>query len=258
VKSAALIGSLADRNLTPCHEGAAGPPSVIDGMRILLVEDHPTLREVIRDHLTGRGFVVDAFAGGQDALAAVEVVGYDALILDLGLPDMDGLDLLVRIRTLAGSALPALIVTARDAVPERVRGLDAGADDYLVKPFDLMELEARLRAVLRRPGDRRMELLSLGRLRLDRARREASVDDVPLALQRRELALLDQLLRADGRVVVRDLLEERLYGLEEAVTPNALEALVSRLRRKLEAAQCGVRIETRRGIGYRLTADEGT
>ncbi|WP_159715256.1 response regulator transcription factor, partial [Geminicoccus flavidas] len=182
-------------------------------MRILLIEDHPTLREVVHDHLTGRGFVVDAFAGGQDALAAVEVVGYDAMVLDLGLPDLDGLDLLAGIRARVGWALPALIVTARDAVPDRIRGLDAGADDYLVKPFDLMELEARLRAVLRRPGDRRTELLSLGRLQLDRVRREASVGGVPLALQRRELALLDQLLRADGRVVVRDLLEERLYGL---------------------------------------------
>jgi DNA-binding response OmpR family regulator len=227
-------------------------------MRILLVEDHPALREVIADHLTARGFVVDAFASGRDALAAVAVVDYDAAVLDLGLPDMDGLDLLTEIRNRTHRGLPTLLATARDALPDRIRGLDAGADDYLVKPFDLLELEARLRAVLRRPGGRRDDVASCGRLLFDMNRRQASVGGVPLDLHRRELALLEQLLRASGRLVVREALEERIYALDEAVTPNALEALVSRLRRKLEASSAGARIETRRGIGYRLVADEAS
>jgi DNA-binding response OmpR family regulator len=141
-------------------------------------------------------------------------------------------------------------------LPDRIRGLDAGADDYLVKPFDLLELEARLRAILRRPGGRRGETAGCGRLMFDMNSREASVDGIPLDLHRRELALLEHLLRANGRLVVREALEERIYGLDEAVTPNALEALVSRLRRKLEAGRTGARIETRRGIGYRLVPDE--
>ncbi|WP_027134967.1 response regulator [Geminicoccus roseus] len=225
-------------------------------MRILLVEDHPALREVMAEHLATRGFVVDAFGRGEDALAAVAVAEYDAAVLDLGLPDMDGMDLLAEIRRRTGHALPALLATARDALPDRIRGLDAGADDYLVKPFDLLELEARLRAVLRRPGSRSHEVLGCGRLELDTSHREARAGGQPLDLQRRELALLEQLLRANGRVVVRDVLEERIYGLDDAVTPNALEALVSRLRRKLDLAGAGARIETRRGIGYRLVADE--
>ena len=141
-------------------------------------------------------------------------------------------------------------------MPDRLRGLDGGADDYLVKPFDLSELEARLRAILRRPGRQHSLVLTYGRLRLDPVSREVTIDEMPLELHRRELALLDQLLRANGRVVIRDVLEERIYGVEEVVTRNALEALVSRLRRKLELINCGVRIETLRGIGYRLILSE--
>lgn len=225
-------------------------------MRILFIEDHPTLREVVAAHLSGRGFVVDAFARGRDGLAALEVATYDAVILDLGLPDMDGMDLLVEIRARTRRQIPALVVTARDALTDRIRGLDSGADDYLVKPFDLLELEARLRAVLRRPGERAQDVFRAGKLEIDTSQRTAMADGVPLDLQRREFALVEQLLRAAGRLVVRDALEERIYGLDEPVTPNALEALVSRLRKKLEASGSCVRIETRRGIGYRLVGDD--
>ena len=219
-------------------------------MRILLVEDNPSLRKMTSAYLTERGFVVDAAASvaeGRDALAAAV---YDAMVLDLGLPDGDGTALL---QVGAGATPPpALILTARDLVGDRISGLNAGADDYLVKPFDLAELEARLRAVLRRPGTRASVMLTLGRLTLDTISREVAVGGRRITLGRREGLLLEALLEAQGRVAVRDHLEERLYGFDEPVTPNALEAAVSRLRRALAAAKADLAIETLRGIGYRL------
>jgi two-component system response regulator QseB len=225
-------------------------------MRVLLLEDHRELRQMIGDHLAGRGFAVDAFAYGHEALTAVEAVTYDAVVLDLGLPDSDGMDILATLRARTSGRLPALIVTARDSVEDRVRGLNAGADDYIVKPFDLTELEARLRSVLRRPGIRSEAVLGFGRLAFDAVSREAFVDGHSLDLTRREAALLEELLRAGGRVVIKDVLEDRLYAFAEPVTPNALEAAVSRLRKKLAAARAGVQIETKRGIGYRLHRGE--
>ena len=201
-------------------------------------------------YLAENGFVVDDVASVRAAREAMAGAAYDAMILDLGLPDGDG-------RALLGPAAdrpPALILTARDSLAERIDGLNAGADDYLVKPFDLAELQARLRAVLRRPGARSGVALSLGDLTFDTISREARVDGRPLALRRRETLLLEALLAARGRLVVRDVLDERLYGYDQAVTPNALEASVSRLRRALEAAGAAVRLETRRGIGYLLRA----
>ena len=227
-------------------------------MRILLLEDHPTLRQMIADHLAQRGFAVDAIERGEEAIAALDAAPYDALILDLGLPDLDGMEVLATLQERSPGRLPTLVVTARDALEERVAGLDAGADDYIVKPFALAELEARLRAVLRRPGGRDGPVRACGRLVLDVASRAVSVEGVPLDLSRREAALLEELLRARGRVVVKDTLEERLYGFDEPVTPNALEAAVSRLRRRLGEAGAGIRIETKRGIGYRLVAGEET
>jgi DNA-binding response OmpR family regulator len=227
-------------------------------LRILLLEDHPTLRQMIADHLAQRGFAVDAVERGEEAIAAVDAAPYDALILDLGLPDLDGMEVLAAVQERTSGGLPTLVVTARDALEDRVAGLDAGADDYIVKPFALAELEARLRAVLRRPGGRDGPVRACGRLVLDVASRAVSVEGVPLDLSRREVALLEELLRAGGRVVVKDTLEERLYGFDEPVTPNALEAAVSRLRRRLGEAGAGVRIETKRGIGYRLVAGEET
>jgi two-component system response regulator QseB len=224
-------------------------------MRVLLLEDHPALCELISDHLDRRGFVVDAVGSGRDALALAGSTHYDALILDLGLPDLDGLAVLAAIRVRTQGNLPALIVTARDTLDDRVRGLNAGADDYLVKPFALVELEARLRAVLRRPGGRGSVTYTCGRLSFNVATRAIEVADYPLELSRREAGLLEELLAASGRVVVKDILEERLYGIDEAVTSNALEATVSRLRRKLNDAGAAVSIETKRGIGYRLSAE---
>ena len=225
-------------------------------MRVLLVEDHPALREMMADYLAQRGFAVDPVGCAGDARAALDAVSYDLLILDLGLPDVDGRAILHETRARTAGGLPILIVTARDALEDRLQGLNAGADDYIVKPFDLPELEARLRAVLRRPGTRDELTLCCGELAFDPASRQATVGGVVLDLTRRETDLLEELLRAAGRVVVKDVLEDRMYSFGEAVTPNALEAVVSRLRKRLANAAGGVRIETKRGIGYRLVVGD--
>ncbi|MDQ0349632.1 response regulator transcription factor [Ancylobacter vacuolatus] len=229
-------------------------------MKILLLEDNPSMREIVADHLTRSGFVVDAVRTGNEALAAVATVPYDAMVLDLGLPDIDGMDVLRQVRARTGDRLPALIVTARDSLQSRLSGLNSGADDYIVKPFELVELEARLRVVLRRPGQRGSVRYACGRLSFDSMSRQALVDDIPIELARRELALLEELLRAAGRVVVKDALEDRLYSIEQEVSSNAIEAAVSRLRKKLAAAKAGVTITTMRGIGYCMALggdDEG-
>ncbi len=227
-------------------------------MRVLLVEDHAGMRAMIADHLAERGFVVDGFGRADEALAAGRSCHYDAMILDLGLPDMDGLDLLCRLREAATPAAPALILTARDAVHDRVRGLDAGADDYIVKPFALAELDARLRAIMRRPGSRLPPVHRLGNLTFDPASREATVTAADgavawLELTRLEAALLEVLIRAAPAIVVKDALEERMYGFGERGSSNALEAVISRLRRKLSLAAATATVQSARGIGCRLT-----
>ncbi len=215
------------------------------------------MRELIAGHLRGRGLAVDAVERGDEALAAMAVASYDAVILDLGLPDMDGMEVLRRLRGSRYPGLPALILTARDSIEARVGGLDAGADDYILKPFDLAELEARLRAVLRRPGLRREAVHRHDDLSFDPASRTAAVDGTRLDLTRREASVLEELIRAAGRIVVKDALEDRLYGFDDDVSGNALEASVSRLRRKLAAAGSATGIEATRGIGYRLKAVNG-
>ncbi len=220
-------------------------------MRILLVEDHQAIREMIADHLRERGFAVDAFDCGERALAGARIAPVDAVVLDLGLPDMDGMQLLGELRALHPE-VPAVIVTARDGMEERLLGLNSGADDYIVKPFNLLELEARLRAVLRRLGSRRETRYTLGEITFDTVTREATVLGKPLDLTRREAALLEELLRVPGQVITKDRLEDRLYALEDAGSTNALEAAVSRLRRKLAGAHATASIETKWGIGYRL------
>jgi len=222
-------------------------------MKILLVEDHGPMREMIAAHLVEQGFAVEAVGRGNDALAAAESIDYDAVILDLGLPDIDGMEFLRSLRGGSRAAIPVLILTARDSIEDRINGLNRGADDYLVKPFNLTELEARLRAVLRRPGPRRGRVYALGPLSFDTVSREARVGDTALDLTRREAALLEELMRAPGQVIAKDLLEDRLYALDDAGSANALEAAVSRLRKKLAAANAALRIETKRGIGYRLS-----
>ena len=224
-------------------------------MRVLLVEDHSAMSDLIAAHLRDRGMAVDAVQRGDEALAAIAVAGYDAVILDLGLPDMDGMEVLRQLRGSRHAELPALILTARDHIEARVGGLNAGADDYILKPFDLTELEARLRAVLRRPGMRHSSIYHCGDLIFDPASRTASVNNIPLDLTRREASVLEELIRAAGRVVVKDALEDSLYGFDDDVSGNALEASVSRLRRKLATAGSVVGIEAIRGIGYRLKTD---
>ncbi len=222
-------------------------------MRVLLVEDHRGLREMMAAHLRSGGFVTDAVARGDEALAAASTSLYDVVVLDLGLPDLDGIAVLRSLRSGIAANVPVLVLTARDAIGDRVEGLDAGADDYLLKPFDLNEFDARLRSVLRRPGLRRAPVLELGILAFDTEAREARIRGVPLDLSRRELSLLEELMRGVGRTVVRDTLEDRLYGLSDVVSGNALEAAVSRLRRHLtRAGGADIAIETIRGIGYRL------
>jgi DNA-binding response OmpR family regulator len=225
-------------------------------VRVLLVEDNPSLTEMMAAFLRERGFAVDAVTTGKQALAALGAASYDAVILDLGLPDMDGMDVLRAVRarnTPHACMLPALILTARDAVGHRVTGLNEGADDYILKPFDLTEFEARLRAVLRRPGARDTPVLQFGDVRFDTGSRTVQVHDEPLDLTRREAALFEELVKKATHIVVRDLLVERLYGLDEDVSANAIEATISRVRRKLASHKAGVRIDTLRGIGYRLS-----
>lgn len=221
-------------------------------MKILVVEDHATLREMVAEHLSRVGFVVDTASTGDDALAALRSVNYDGMILDLGLPTIDGMAVLKTAHASQDYPVPIIILTARDELESRLQGLNSGADDYIVKPFDMLELEARLRAVLRRPGTRRPDILERGNLRLDGATLHLSVLSKTVDLARREYVLLEDLLRAAPRIVIKDHLEDRLYSFDQDVTPNAVEAVVSRLRKKLIVAGANVKIDTVRGIGYRI------
>lgn len=210
------------------------------------------MREMLQSHLEQVGFAADACANGLDALTLLARSSYDVVILDLGLPDIDGMDVLRRVRAEITTQVPILVLTARQTLNDRVEGLDAGADDYLLKPFDLPELDARLRSITRRTATRTETRLQFGDLSLDISAREALAADVPLGLTRLEVVLLEELLRGGGHLIARNLLEDRLYGADESRTGNALEALVSRLRRRLAVVRSDVGIETIRGIGYRL------
>lgn len=221
-------------------------------MTVLIVEDNAAIAGLLASHLNVRGIATAHAASAAEALR-LALPAPDAILLDLGLPDMDGLVLLARLRAL--STAPILIVTARDAVPQRIAGLDAGADDYILKPFDLGELEARLRAVLRRPGARSGETSFAGLTLNMQERRLAAAGGAAQELTPREATLMAALIAARGRVVVRDALAEQLYGAVDEVSANALEATVSRLRRKLTALAATPTLETVRGIGYRLRAD---
>ena len=221
-------------------------------MRILVVEDNVSLRDLVVAHLQDRGFATDAVGAGGEAVSAAGSTPYDAMILDVGLPDMDGLDVLRALRGNAQADVPILILTARDSVEQRVAGLDAGADDYILKPFNLAELDARLRAVLRRPGKRASPVHMFENLSFDTASRTARHGETILELTPREGGVFEELVKTGNGIVVRDALLERLSRLDAELSGNALEATVSRLRRKLAAAGCTVRVETMRGIGYRL------
>lgn len=222
-------------------------------MRLALVEDNQRLAELIRDGLIGLGFAVDWFDTLRATRDALDAADYDLLVLDLGLPDGDGVSLIHRLRS-RKAHLPILIISARDAVNERVRGLDAGADDYVVKPFELSELAARIRALLRRPGSCLGTALTSGNVSLDTSAGEVRVDGVLVEMPLRELALLEHLLRKSGQVVRKSAIEASLYALSADVTPNAVEAAVSRLRKRLAQANAATEIHTAHGIGYMLTA----
>jgi DNA-binding response OmpR family regulator len=219
-------------------------------MKLLVVEDNRALIDMITAHLSARGFSVDAVRTGAEAIAYLTSTNYDAMVLDLGLPDMDGMDVLRHLRTRA--MLPTLILTARDGVANRIAGLDEGADDYILKPFDLAEFDARLRAVLRRPGLRETSSLDFGDLSFDPPGHTARVGDRAIELTRQEATLCEALIRSGDRIVVRDVLADLLCDPGESFSANALDAIVSRLRRKLASGGTAVKIETVRGIGYRL------
>ncbi|TLX62260.1 DNA-binding response regulator [Stutzerimonas nosocomialis] len=219
--------------------------------RILLIEDHERLAQLISKGLAGAGIAVDVVGRLDAAWAAVQLVPYQAIILDRGLPDGDGLTLLQRLRS-AGLGLPCLVLTARDALHDRVEGLDAGADDYLPKPFAMDEMLARVRALLRRPVMLRPLDPSGGDLTL---RRETGVlwrDDKSIALSPSEVQVMLLLLRNQKDVVRRSALEAAAWGLNEAVTPNALDVALHRIRRKLLAIGSRQRIVNVRGLGYAL------
>jgi len=219
-------------------------------MRLLLAEDDAMIGAAVRDRLRGQGFAVDWVRDGRAADAALAGDVYDLLLLDLGLPGREGLAVLKGLRG-RGSTLPVVILTARDAVDDRVAGLDAGADDYVVKPFDLKELEARLRAVLRRRAGSASSVIEHGRLSLDLTSHELHRDGVPVPVSPREFALLHALLERPGRILSRAQLEERLYGWGEEVGSNVVEVHIHSLRRKLGADL----IRNVRGVGYRIPED---
>ncbi|OOY06644.1 response regulator transcription factor [Thioclava sp. F28-4] len=220
-------------------------------MRILVVEDDSILADGLRVGLGMEGFTADVVSCLEDARAALAGAEYRALVLDLMLPDGSGLELLRELR--AGRAgLPVLLLTARDQVEDRVAGLDAGADDYLGKPFDLDELAARLRALSRRSDGRAAAQISHAGLELDPGTRSAAFNGQPLKLSRREFAVLQALAERPGRVLAKSDLEDRLYGWDEEVESNAVEVHIHHLRAKLGRDF----IETLRGIGYRLRPEE--
>jgi DNA-binding response OmpR family regulator len=231
--------------------GSGGQPKDIRGdfMRLLFLEDNHRLRTLTAKALGGAGFAVDAFATVRDARDAFASQEYDCLILDLGLPDGDGMELLTLVRQ-GGSATPVLLLTARDDISSVVHGLNGGADDYLRKPFSNDELIARIRALLRRPGTVLQTVLQQGNIAFDPTERRATVGETVMDLSRREVAALETMMRRPGRVISKTALEETLYGYGEEVSSNAVEVLVHRLRKKLVGAGADCEIHTLRGIGY--------
>ena len=220
-------------------------------MRLLLVEDDPMIGDSVRQGLSQDGFVVDWVRDGRAAELAILNEVYDLMLLDLGLPKKEGLDVLRALRS-KGNAVPVMILTARDAVADRVKGLDAGADDYLVKPFDLDELSARIRALLRRRSGRVEPLIQVGALSMNPATHEVSLKGQPVTLSAREFALLAALLDRPGAVLSREQLEEKMYGWDREVGSNTVEVHIHSLRRKLGPDF----IKNVRGVGYMVPKSE--
>ncbi|MBG6516223.1 response regulator [Pseudomonas aeruginosa] len=221
-------------------------------MHVLLTEDDDLIASGIVAGLNAQGLTVDRVASAADTQALLQVARFDVLVLDLGLPDEDGLRLLPRLRQ-QGVDLPVLVLTARDAVPDRVAGLQAGADDYLLKPFDLRELGARLHTLQRRSAGRCVNVIEHGRLSYDPSTRETWLDGRPVELSRREQALLQALLNNRGRILSGEQLKDSVYGFGDEVESNALNVHIHHLRRKLGNAI----VQTVRGLGYRLGPARG-
>jgi DNA-binding response OmpR family regulator len=223
-------------------------------MRVLLVEDNRELAGMLAERLTGAGYELDYLATRAEAQEALTSTCYAALILDLGLPDGDGLSVLREIRH-RDSPMPVLILTARSTVDDRVCGLRSGADDYLTKPFDFDELLARLEALLRRPGQLLGSSLHFGNVTLDTQSRQVFINDMPQVLFPREMTVLELLIRCKERVVSKTFLEDHIFGLHGDVSSNAVEVYVHRLRKQLSHHRANIGIHTIRGVGYLLSKD---
>ena len=218
-------------------------------MRILLVEDTVDVGEAIVARFERIGHTVDWEKDGQIADELLEVQSYDLLILDVNLPALDGFSILKRLRQ-RKSKMPVLVLTARSQVDDRVDALDLGADDYLVKPFDYRELEARARVLFRRSTGEPTNEITCGRVAIDRGKRMVKVDGAPVELTRRELTLLEILSARPGRIFGKDELVDQLFGFDDEPSPNAIEQYIARLRKKL--AGSGAEIKTLRGLGYQI------
>ena len=223
-------------------------------MRLLIVEDNVELAELLPKGLRTAGYEADVLSTVEEARSVLRTTFYAALILDLGLPDGDGLELLREIRH-DNNPIPVLVLTARGGLNDRVRGLRSGADDYLVKPFALEELVARLEAQLRRPGHLLGSSLRIANLEFDTRNRQASIDDQPQMLSARETAVLELLMRSKGRVGSKKQVEDHIFGHAEEVASNAIEVYVHRLRKQLSERGAKVQVHTIRGVGY-LIAEE--
>lgn len=221
-------------------------------MRVLIVEDSADLAALVKAGLETVGFSADTLALGEDAADAISSVTYDAVVLDIGLPDINGLDLLEQLRQ-RGDTVPILLLTARDGIGDRVKGLNAGADDYLLKPFAMEELVARLRALLRRPAGTLSVKLQCGNLTFDTVSRQTVVGGKQLPLSKRESEVLEHLMQRAGKVIRKTTLEENLYGFDDSGSRNSVEALLSRLRRKMQSGKATPIVHTVRGVGYMLT-----
>jgi DNA-binding response OmpR family regulator len=220
-------------------------------MRVLIVEDEERLAQLIQHALSEQGLAADIAFDGEEALAWLDTASYDALILDLMLPDIDGIDLCRTIRK-RGVQTPILMLTARDAIDDRVAGLDAGADDYLVKPFALAELQARLRALSRRPPNAVDTVLEAGGVTLDPAARRVWKNGAEIDLQNKEFRILEYLMRHPGQVLTRAMIADHVWGYDFPSVTNVIDVHIRSLRRKLGDPYPGELIQTVRGAGYRL------
>ncbi len=224
-------------------------------MRLLIVEDNEELAELLAKGLRTAGYEADILSSIEEARSVLETTFYAALILDLGLPDGDGLELLRELRH-RNNPIPILVLTARGGLHDRVHGLRSGADDYLVKPFALEELIARLEAQLRRPGQLLGSSLRIANLEFNTQSRQASIDEQPQVLSARETAVLELLMRSKGRVVSKKQVEDHIYGHSGDVGSNAIEVYVHRLRKQLSDRGAKVQVHTIRGVGYLIAEDK--